>query len=159
MLWNMLIIGVLLLVIALCQTVVGVLAWGKKLPGNPYVGLRVPQVRTSQEAWDAAHRIAGPLWTAGGLTLLMGGVLALTAHGWMWLLVLAAVVLWLLFLGTGAGTAAKAASLFETADDDAEGGCCSEGTPAPEAQQPADAAPAPQVDLDALRRAAHNSNG
>ena len=56
------ILGSLFGVLAVLLIVVGALGWAAKLPGNPVVGIRVPEVRKSQELWDMAHRVAGPLW-------------------------------------------------------------------------------------------------
>lgn len=45
----MIVFAVLLLVLAVFTTVVGVLAWRMKLPGNGVIGIRVPEVRKSKE--------------------------------------------------------------------------------------------------------------
>ena len=70
---------------AAAQLVAGGLAWSGKLPGNGVVGLNIPEVRTSRERWDAAHRIAGPLWTLSGVALVFATLIAVVASGWMWL--------------------------------------------------------------------------
>lgn len=123
---DMIVFAVLLLVLAVFTTLVGVLAWRMKLPGNGVVGIRVPEVRKSQELWDTAHRIAGPLWTLAGGSLALGGIVAFTAAGWMWLVVGLAIVGWLAFLGIGAGMAAHTVALLDArASKQAEQGCCS----------------------------------
>lgn len=160
----MIVFAVLLLVLAVFTTVVGVLAWRMKLPGNGVIGIRVPEVRKSKEYWDTAHSIAGPLWTLAGITLMFGGFLALSATGWIWLLVMITVAAWLVFLGMGAGMAAHTVALMDArrccsekpAEDSASdcgvsGGCgscslngaCEGGV---------------QIDLDAARRAAAASD-
>ncbi len=42
-----------------------------KLKPNRYVGIRVPWTLNSASVWRRTHRIAGYLWTAGGLVLAM----------------------------------------------------------------------------------------
>lgn len=146
----MTVIGVILLVLAAALLVFGALSWAKKLPGNPVFGLRVPEVRKSKEAWDTSHAVAGPIWTFGGVALLFGGLLALIATGWMWLLPVAAVFVAVAAVGAGANAGARVASLLD-AEEHAEGGCgenCNCGAPAP----------APEVDVDALRRAASQAD-
>ncbi|MDR2897570.1 MAG: SdpI family protein [Spirochaetaceae bacterium] len=58
----LLIVGMLILVI------------GNYLPKtrrNYFVGVRVPWTLKSEENWNKTHRIAGRLWTAGGLLLII----------------------------------------------------------------------------------------
>ena len=80
------ILGTVLLILAIALLVIGVLAWRRKLPGNPVIGIRVAEVRKSKEIWEAAHQVAGPLWLVGGVALVFGGLVAFRAEGWMWLL-------------------------------------------------------------------------
>ena len=42
-----------------------------KLKPNRYVGIRVPWTLNSANVWRRTHRIAGYLWTAGGVALAM----------------------------------------------------------------------------------------
>lgn len=122
----MILLAVVLLVIAILTAIIGVLAWTQKLPGNAVIGIRVPEVRKSQELWQTAHRIAGPFWTLAGLFLAFGGIVAASANGWMWLLVVISVVAWLVFLGMGAGMAAHTVALIDAqAAATASEGCCS----------------------------------
>lgn len=105
------------------QAITGILGWTGKLPGNPYVGIRVPEVRKSEELWITAHKIAGPFWTLSGLTLMAAGALSLNAHGvGSWLLVVGAVIATLVFVGMGAGIAAHTVAMID-ARAQAEGGC------------------------------------
>ncbi|APT85727.1 SdpI family protein [Corynebacterium aquilae] len=120
------ILGVLLLVLAVIQLGIGVAAWSGKLPGNNIIGIRIPEARASEEMWVLTHRIAGPLWTLGALSLGFGGLLAFVVSGYWWLLVMLAVVGWLVLMGMGAGMAANAAALIDASNKD-EGGCCSSG--------------------------------
>lgn len=141
-------IGVILLVPAAALLLFGVLSWAKKLPGNPVFGLRVPEVRKSREVWDASHAAAGPVWAFGGVALLFGALFAFIASGWMWVLPVIAVLIAVVALGVGAGAGARVASLLDAEEHD-EGGCgenCNCGSPAPE------------VDVEALRRAASRAD-
>jgi uncharacterized membrane protein len=136
------ILGTVLLILAIALLVIGVLAWRRKLPGNPVIGIRVAEVRKSQEIWEAAHQVAGPLWLVGGAALVFGGLVAFRAEGWMWLLPVLAVIVALAAVGAGANIGARRAAAIDVAQKYEE-----EHAPAP-------AAPAPKVDMDALRRAA-----
>lgn len=136
------ILGTVLLILAIALLVIGVLAWRRKLPGNPVIGIRVAEVRKSQEIWEAAHQVAGPLWLVGGVALVFGGLVAFRAEGWMWLLPVLAVLVALAAVGAGANIGARRAAAIDVAQKYEE-----EHAPAP-------AAPAPKVDMDALRRAA-----
>lgn len=128
----MTIVATILIFLGLIQLAIGVAGWTGRLPGNPYVGIRVPEVRKSQELWDTAHRIAGPFWSLAGLTLAAAGALTLNAEGWAWGLVVVAILATLVFIGMGAGMAAHTVALIDArASQDAscgDGGCgCGEG--------------------------------
>lgn len=137
------ILGTVLLILAIALLVLGLLAWRKKLPGNPVIGIRVAEVRKSQEIWEAAHQAAGPLWLVGGVALVFGGLIAFRAEGWMWLLPVLAVIVAVAAVGAGANIGARRAAAIDVAQKYEE-----EHAPAP-------AAPAPKVDMEALRRAAN----
>lgn len=178
-------IAVFLFLCAAVLIIVGGLSWTGRLPGNSYIGIRVPEVRKSRELWNTAHRVAGPLWTLAGVVLGFGGLLALSAGGWSWLLVVAAVVACLVFLGMGAGMGAHTVALIDaqrTAESST--GCCSSapaGSDASEKDPAADcgvsggcgscslqgaceggseafAAEVKSVDLEAVRQAADKAN-
>ena len=100
---SMVVLGCVLAALAVVLLLVGALAWTRHLPGNKYVGIKVPEVRESREVWDAVHQFAGPLWLAAGVLVR----------------------------------------------EESSGGCCGG-----DSSDASDAAPAPQVDFDALRRAA-----
>lgn len=148
----MMVIGVILLVLAVGLLLVGALAVGKKLPGNQAVGLRVPEVRKSREAWDAAHSVAGPFWIIAGVALLFGGLISFIASGWFWVLPVVTVVVAVVAVSVGANAGARMAVLFDKQVAETSGGCgencnCGSGGHSE--------TPAPEVDVDALRRAAN----
>ena len=64
----MIFLGSLLAFAAAFTLIIGVLAWTRRLPGNKYIGIKVPEVRKSKEVWDTAHQFAGPLWVAAGVS-------------------------------------------------------------------------------------------
>ena len=138
----MILIAVILLVLAVAVLIVGGLAWSGKLPGNGVVGLHIPEVRKSKELWVTAHRIAGPMWTFGGVALLFAAAFSFIASGWMWLLPVLMVVLALCAVGAGAGQAAHAVARIDARDMAREQSGASDQAP----------------DLDALRRAARDSD-
>lgn len=138
----LMIFGVILLILGLILTVIGGLAWAAKLPGNGVVGIRVPEVRKSQELWTLAHRIAGPFWTLGGISLLFGACFAFIAQGWLWALPIFTILIALAAVGAGAGQAAHAVAAIDARRMiEAENG-----------------GPKPAVDMEALRRAARASD-
>ena len=58
----MIAVGIIFFILAVFLIVVGTMASTKRLPGNSYIGLRLQEIRKSREAWDNAHRVAGPAW-------------------------------------------------------------------------------------------------
>lgn len=156
------VVGTILLILAVVLLVVGVLAWRRRLPGNNVIGLRVPEVRTSPEVWAGAHAVAGPVWIFGGIALLFGAIVAYLAFGWLWLIPLAAVFIALYALGAGASAGARTAALLDAEAQD-NSSCCSSGGSAQDGAQSGTGSsqpttPQPQVDLDALRRAARSQD-
>ncbi|GAB3695861.1 SdpI family protein [Corynebacterium nasicanis] len=143
----MIFLAIALLVVAVALILFGALSWARKLPGNSIVGLRVPEVRKSPAAWEAAHAAAGPIWTFGGVALFFGAMLAFISGGWMWIFTAVTVLIALVALSLGANAGARIASLADEAP--AEAGCgqdCNCG------------APAPEVDVAALRQAASEAD-
>ena len=137
----------------------GTLATTRRLPGNSYIGLRLQEIRKSREAWDNAHRIAGPFWILSGVCLVFGGVVALRAEGWMWLIPALTFVAAVLALSIGSNLGSRAAFLYEQAHANEEGcgescNCGSDGCGGEAAGETA----APQVDVNALRHAARKSD-
>jgi len=144
-------LAIALMVLAVALILFGVLSWTRKLPGNSVFGLRVPEVRKSQEAWESAHAAAGPIWTFGGVALLFGGLLGFASGGWMWVFTALTVIIALVAVSLGANVGARTASLIDAPADDEQGGCgqdCNCGAPAE----------TPAVDVAALRRAANEAD-
>lgn len=150
---GMLVVGILFLILAAILLIVGALATMRKLPGNNVVGLRLAEIRKSREAWDNAHAVAGPFWALGGVALLFGGIVALRAQGWMWLIPAATFVIAVLVLSIGSNMGARAAYLWDQAHKDDEGcgdSCnCGDGGSGEEA---------PSVDVSAVRAAAERAD-
>lgn len=70
MVWN-LSLAALLLVAGAAITVTGVLGLRGRLPRNRLVGIRIPSVLASDDAWRRGHRAAGlPLAAGGGAMIL-----------------------------------------------------------------------------------------
>lgn len=149
----MLVVGIIFLVLAAVLIIVGGLATLRKLPGNSVVGLRLAEIRKTREAWDNAHAIAGPFWFLGGIALVFGGVIALRAEGWMWLIHALTAVVAILALSIGSNMGARAAYLWDQAHKDDDGcgdSCnCSDGGCGGEA---------PAVDVSAIRAAAQHAD-
>ena len=149
----MLVVGILFFILAAILLIVGALATMRKLPGNSVVGLRLAEIRKSREAWDNAHAVAGPFWALGGVALLFGGIVALRAQGWMWLIPAATFVIAVLVLSIGSNMGARAAYLWDQAHKDDEGcgdSCnCGDGVCGEEA---------PSVDVSAVRAAAERAD-
>lgn len=129
----MIVLSVLLCVIGLAVLVTGVLAVTAKLPGNKWVGLRVPEARKSREMWDTGHRIAGPTWTGAGIALVAAGLVSLQG-GWMWVIAGLLLVGALFLIGMGAALAAQTLAKIDHAkakkaeEARAAAGCCSSGS-------------------------------
>lgn len=110
--------------------VVGLLARLGRLPGNKYVGLRVPEVRTSKEVWDGAHKVTGPLWMASGFSLLFSSLVFWTETGMLVFSAVALMFLSLATLGLGASLGARTAVVLakeEKKRQKAQDSCCSSG--------------------------------
>ncbi len=43
-----------------------------KLRHNWFIGIRTPWTLASEEVWTRTHRLAAPIWVAGGLAMLVG---------------------------------------------------------------------------------------
>ncbi|WP_156193570.1 SdpI family protein [Corynebacterium kalinowskii] len=141
----MTILSIVVLILAAALLVVGGLATARRLPGNPLIGLKVPEVRKSKEAWDVSHAVAGPMWVAAGVSLLFGGLVGLRLSTLLALIFLALTIfVAAVFLGIGANNGAKAAHLMDRQHKDE--GCgedCNCGSEEPK----------PEVDVAALRKA------
>ena len=126
---GMLVVGIIFLIVAAIFIVVGGLASLRKLPGNSVVGLRLAEIRKTKEAWDNAHAVAGPFWFLAGVALVFGGIIALRAEGWMWLIPALTFVVAVLALSVGSNMGARAAYLWDQAhkEDDGCGESCNCG--------------------------------
>ena len=150
---GMLVVGIIFLILAAVLIVVGGLATLRKLPGNNVVGLRLAEIRKSKEAWDNAHAVARPFWFLGGVALVFGGIIALRAEGWMWLIPALTFVVAILALSIGSNMGARASYLWNQAHQEDEG-CgdtcnCGDGECGGEA---------PAVDVSAARAAAERAD-
>ncbi|WP_311518154.1 SdpI family protein [uncultured Corynebacterium sp.] len=149
----MLAIAIIFFTLAAIFLIVGGLATARKLPGNSVVGLRLVEIRKTKEAWDNAHAIAGPFWMLSGVSLLFGGVVAISAHGWMWTIPALTFVISILALSIGSNMGSRAAFLWDEAHKAEEGcgdscNCSDDGCGSSE----------PEVDLGALRKAAEQAD-
>ena len=144
---SMVVLGCVLAALAVVLLLVGALAWTRHLPGNKYVGIKVPEVRESREVWDAVHQFAGPLWLASGVAMAVAAVPPFSGVSWLLIISLVGVAASVYFFGLGSSMGARAAGVLVR--EESSGGCCGG-----DSSDASDAAPAPQVDFDALRRAA-----
>lgn len=160
----MIVLSVLLFVLGAAVLVTGVLAVTGTLPGNRWVGLRVPEARKSEEMWRTGHRIAGPTWTGSGVALIAAGAVSLQG-GWLWIITGLLFAGALFLFGMGAALAAQTLAKIDHAkaqqaeEQRAAAGCCSSGKSGADScggdcgGHSDDAAPV-ELDLDAARRAA-----
>lgn len=157
---GMTVVGTLLAIVAIALIIIGALAWARRLPGNSYVGIRVPEVRESQELWTTAHHVAGPLWVVGGIAVGIAASLCFAPSGWLHLMSIVAVLAGIMFVSIGANVGARAASLLDAQTDvtaASESTCCSAGG-AEEADDEGQTSTSFTPDLEALRRAAQASD-
>lgn len=141
--------SIILLILAAFALVVGGLAWSGRLPGNSIIGLKVKEVRTSREIWNAAHAAAGPLWVFAGLVLLFGGLLAARIDGALsWAIFALSLIFALVLAGAGANMGARMAAAV--APEEESGSCdsdsCGCGSGGCDSETP-------EVDVEALRAA------
>lgn len=132
------VIGILFVVLMLAMLIPGFMAAAGKLPGNKWVGLHVPAVRKDESVWRQAHKVAGPFWVLAGVALAFGAAFAFIAQGWVWVFPVIAFVVAVVAASVGGNFGARAAVMVEQAQEN-------QGEPAQ---------PKPQVNLDALRKAA-----
>lgn len=163
----MIVLSVLLFILGAAVLVIGVLAVTAKLPGNRWVGLRIPEVRKNREMWDTGHRIAGPTWTGAGVALIAASVVGLQG-GWLWVVSGLLVVGALFLIGMGAALAAQTLAKIDHAkarqaeQQRAAAGCCSSGSSSDSSCGGDcdggcgghDSVTPVELDLDAARRAA-----
>ncbi|MBC2682498.1 SdpI family protein [Corynebacterium anserum] len=128
------ILSIIVGVLGVAMLIIGVMSVTGTLPGNPVIGLRIPEVRKSQDYWITAHKIAGPAWTGSGLALMASAAIAWEATGWLWLIVGLLVIAAVFLLGLGAALAGHAmATIDAQAEKEAEAAttCCSAGASTP----------------------------
>ena len=134
----MIVLSVLLFVLGIAVLVTGLMGLTGTLPGNRWVGLRIPEVRKSKDMWVTGHRIAGPFWTGAGVALLLGGLVSLQG-GWLWAVAGVLVIGALALIGVGAANAAHLMAQIdlrkgqEAEQKRAAAGCCSSGNNTPAA--------------------------
>ncbi len=112
-------VGVIYAILAVGVLLVGALASTRRLPGNSFIGIRVPEVRHSRDIWEQSHAVAGPLWVFSGLALLFGALSVFFVHSWMWMVPVAAFLLGVYGIGAGANVGARRAALLDAAENDA----------------------------------------
>lgn len=136
--------GILFAVAALVLVIPGAMATAGKLPGNKFIGLHTPAVRKNESVWVQAHKVAGPFFILAGVALAFGAAFAFIASGWVWLFPVVAVVAAVVALSLAGNFGARAAVMVERAQEEVS------------AEAPAE--PKPEVNLDALRRAAGHAD-
>lgn len=111
--------GVVYAIVAVGVLIVGILGTTQHLPGNSFIGIRVPEVRASKDIWNKSHAVAGPLWIFAGLALLFGAITTFFVSSWLWVIPLAALALGLYGIGAGANLGARHAALIDAAETEA----------------------------------------
>lgn len=126
----MIVLTVVLVVVGLAFFIAGLLGALGKLPGNPVVGLRIPEVRKTEELWNTAHRIVGPAWMGAGAAFIGAALITLKASGWMWLVFALLLVGAAFLIGLGSALGAHAVARLDARAaqlEAAESSCCSSG--------------------------------
>ena len=126
----MIVLTVVLVVVGLAFFIAGLLGAVGKLPGNPVVGLRVPEVRKSEELWNTAHRIVGPAWMGAGAAFRGAALITLKVSGWMWLVFALLLVGAAFLIGLGSALGAHAVARLDARAaqlEAAKSSCCSSG--------------------------------
>lgn len=124
----MIVLTVVLVVVGLAFFIAGLLGALGKLPGNPVVGLRVPEVRKTEELWNTAHRIVGPAWMGAGAAFIGAALITLKVSGWMWLVFALLLVGAAFLIGLGSALGAHAVARLDARAaqlEAAESSCCS----------------------------------
>ena len=126
----MIVLTVVLVVVGLAFFIAGLLGAVGKLPGNQVVGLRVPEVRKTEELWNTAHRIVGPAWMGAGAAFIGAALITLTVSGWMWLVFALLLVGAAFLIGLGSALGAHAVARLDARAaqlEAANSSCCSSG--------------------------------
>lgn len=160
-------IAIVVFISAAVLLVSGVLASLRKLPGNPVIGLRLAEVRASQEAWDKVHAVAGPLWILAAVVWFFTGALFLQSSGLLWALAAILSFAGALILSVSGNIAARAARVYQeagvlstadAAEGAAAGGCGGNCNCGDAAAAEGNSASAAIVDVQALRQAAQQAD-
>lgn len=129
----MIVLSVLLFILGAAVLVTGLMGLTGTLPGNRWVGLRIPEVRKSKDLWVTGHRIVGPFWTGAGVAVLLAGLVSLQG-GWLWIVAAVLLVGGLGLVGVGAANASHIVAQIdlrkgqEAEQKRAAAGCCSSGS-------------------------------
>lgn len=126
----MIVLTIVLVIVGLAFFIAGLLGAVGKLPGNPVVGLRVPEVRKSEELWNTAHRIVGPAWMGAGAAFMGAALITLKASGWMWLIFALLLVGAVFLIGLGSALGAHTVARLDARAaqlEAASSSCCSSG--------------------------------
>lgn len=126
----MIVLTIVLVIVGLAFFIAGLLGAVGKLPGNPVVGLRIPEVRKTEELWNTAHRIVGPAWMGAGAAFLGAALITLKVSGWMWLVFALLLVGAAFLIGLGSALGAHAVARLDARAaqlEAANSSCCSSG--------------------------------
>ncbi|SCX25573.1 SdpI family protein [Corynebacterium jeikeium] len=126
----MIVLTIVLVIVGLAFFIAGLLGAVGKLPGNPVVGLRVPEVRKSEELWNTAHRIVGPAWMGAGAAFMGAALITLKVSGWMWLIFALLLVGAVFLIGLGSALGAHTVARLDARAaqlEAASSSCCSSG--------------------------------
>lgn len=126
----MIVLTIVLVIVGLAFFIAGLLGAVGKLPGNPVVGLRVPEVRKSEELWNTAHRIVGPAWMGAGAAFMGAALITLKVSGWMWLIFALLLVGAVFLIGLGSALGAHTVARLDARAaqlEAANSSCCSSG--------------------------------
>jgi len=120
------VLGVVDAVLAVAVLVVGALGVTRRLPRNRVVGIRTPLTLRSDDAFRAAHAVAGPGLLGAGLIAALGAVFGLaagSATGVVFATV--ALVAAVLIVGAAASFGLRAAARVPDPDESScgAGGC------------------------------------
>ncbi|GAA2059963.1 SdpI family protein [Williamsia deligens] len=120
-----LVLGALDAVLAVAVVTVGALGITRRLPRNRVVGIRTPLTLRSDDAFRAAHAVAGPGFLGAGLVAALGAVFGLAGGSVIGVVFSAiALVAALLVVGAAASFGLRAAARVPEVD---EGSSCGTG--------------------------------
>lgn len=102
---------VVLLALGVVLVIAGILSAARRFPRNSFIGIRIPSVMASDEAWKVGHAAGGPWFILAGV----GGVVAAAAMlstpswfpGWAVIAAYSWMILCVLYSAWRAGQAVK----------------------------------------------------